>query len=242
MRLAPIAHLEERRFQERYVDRVQAGERLVHEQDVRVLEDRGDELDLLLVALREGLGPTVCVVADAEASEPLERVAAGPPARHAVERGEEDELIEDEHPRVEPSFLGHVAPGLPRPIAGRASGPGDGPGVRLQEAEDDAHRGRLAGAVGAEEPEHLAGSDRECDAIERLHIAESLPKVDDLQAHAVTPRLGSASGTTYLDSQPGPRAQPEARGTETMRPRTAAHRDLDPAIEPFVLGTRAQHG
>ena len=50
-RPALVAELEERLAQERDVDRVETGERLVHEQDRRVVEDRGDQLDLLLVAL-----------------------------------------------------------------------------------------------------------------------------------------------------------------------------------------------
>ena len=46
-----VAQLHERLAQEGEVDRVEAGERLVHEQHLRVVEDRRDELDLLLVAL-----------------------------------------------------------------------------------------------------------------------------------------------------------------------------------------------
>ena len=46
----------ERLAQEDEVDRVEPGERLVHQQDLGVVQDRGDELDLLLVALGQLLG------------------------------------------------------------------------------------------------------------------------------------------------------------------------------------------
>ena len=51
------------------------GERLVHEQDLRVVEDRRDQLDLLLVALRQLLGPALGEVRDAEPGEPVERAS-----------------------------------------------------------------------------------------------------------------------------------------------------------------------
>jgi len=50
--LATIAQLEEGTLEESDVDRVQAAERLVHEQDIGVVQHGRDELDLLLVALR----------------------------------------------------------------------------------------------------------------------------------------------------------------------------------------------
>ena len=56
-RPALVAQLEERLAQEGQVDRIEPGERLVHQQDVRVVEDGRDELDLLLVALAQLLGP-----------------------------------------------------------------------------------------------------------------------------------------------------------------------------------------
>ncbi len=66
-RPALVAQLEEGLAQEGQVDRVEPGERLVHEQHVRPMEDGRDELDLLLVALAQLLGPPFGVVGDAEA-------------------------------------------------------------------------------------------------------------------------------------------------------------------------------
>ena len=64
-RRAALAHLAERLFQERDVDRVEADERLVHDQDIGLVEDRRDQLDLLLVALRQFLGAPLLVLRDA---------------------------------------------------------------------------------------------------------------------------------------------------------------------------------
>ena len=46
-----IAELDERLAEERQVHRVETRERLIHEQDLGPVQDRGDELDLLLLAL-----------------------------------------------------------------------------------------------------------------------------------------------------------------------------------------------
>ena len=94
-----------------HVDRVEARERLVHEQDLGVVQDGGDELDLLLVALRQLLGAAVGVVRGAEAAQPVQRAAPGAVGRDAVQAGEEQELLEDPHPRVQAALLGQVAPG-----------------------------------------------------------------------------------------------------------------------------------
>ena len=53
-------------------------------------------------------------------------------------------------------------------------------GVGLQQRGQDAHGGRLAGAVGAEQAEHRAGRHAEVDAVERDHVAEGLAQA----AHA----------------------------------------------------------
>ena len=109
--------------------------------------------------------------------------ACGRLSRDAVQAGEEDELLEDLHPRVETALLGQVAERPPRQIGRRLAVPGDGARVRPQDVEHDPHRGRLAGAVRAEEAEDLARLDGEADPVEGLGLAEVLPEVGDLEAH-----------------------------------------------------------
>ncbi len=92
--LAPVAHLEEGGLEQRDIDRVEPRERLVHQDHVGVVEHGRDELDLLLVALRERLGSSVGDIADPESAEPREGVRARPAPRDVIERREEHELVE----------------------------------------------------------------------------------------------------------------------------------------------------
>ena len=109
--LALVAQLDEGILEERDVHRVEPHERLVEEQHGRVVQDRRDDLDLLLVALRELLGPALLVLRDPEAGQPMAGSFGRDPARDAVQRREEHELLEHLHPRVEAALLGQVAPG-----------------------------------------------------------------------------------------------------------------------------------
>ena len=126
-RPAAVPQLEERLAQEHHVDRVEAGERLVHQQHLRVVQDRGDELDLLLVALGQLLGPAPREVLGPEprAATPAPR-ASRDVRGHALQPGEEHELLQDPHPRVQAALLGQVAPTSSAAAGGcrsRASGP-----------------------------------------------------------------------------------------------------------------------
>ncbi len=86
-RAPAVAELEEGLAQEHHVDRVEPRERLVHEQDLRVVQHRGDELDLLLVALGQLLrrggrrGPRPGTVAARRATRDAPGRAAGPGGR-----------------------------------------------------------------------------------------------------------------------------------------------------------------
>ena len=145
----------------------------------------------------EFLGPPARVLGDVEPLQPLVDLTAGGPVVDAVQAGEEDELVEDRHPCVEAALLGQVAPRPPWQIGVRHAAPGDRPGVRLEDAEDDAHGRRLARPVRAEEAEHLAGLHAEADAIERDDATEPLAEAVDDEGHprriAVAPQCGSSA-------------------------------------------------
>ena len=59
--------------------------------------------------------------------------------------------------------------------------------VRLVEAGQDVHQGGLAGAVLAEQAEHLAAVDRDRDAVVGEHAREALGDVLELEAHGPPP-------------------------------------------------------
>ncbi len=194
-----VAELEERLAEEGDVDGIETGERLVHEQDRRVVEDRRDQLDLLLVALAELFGLALGQVGHAQAMEPGEGVAPGDVARHAVERGEEHQLIEDDHPRIQPALLGQVAPRRPWQLARVGAVPQDPAAVRGQDADRDSHRRRLAGPVRAEEAEDLAGRHLERQPVEGHDGPEGLVEVVDLETHRPRiARLGPGRARTMV--------------------------------------------
>ena len=151
------------------------------------MQDRGDELDLLLVALGELLGTPVGHLGDAEPLQPAERRLARLVRWLAVERGEVDELVEHAHPRIEPALLGQIPPGAPRDLGHGLAVPADLAVVGVEDAEADPHRGGLAGAVRAEEPEDLAARHAERQPVERERGGEPLRDVIDLEAHEAIP-------------------------------------------------------
>ena len=93
---------------------------------------------------------------------------------HAVQRREEAELLADLHLRVEAALLGEVAPGAARQRGVLGAHPGDAAGIGAEDVEHDPHRGRLAGAVRAEQPEDPARLDREARLVEGDDVTESL--------------------------------------------------------------------
>jgi hypothetical protein len=72
----PAVHLFEGFFQDRRVDRVQAAEGLIHNQDQRIVQNGSQELDLLLIALGEFFDLLVAILCDLKALKPLVQVCA----------------------------------------------------------------------------------------------------------------------------------------------------------------------
>ena len=170
------------------------------------MEDRGDELDLLLVALGELLRAAIGVLGDTEAGQPVADLLLCRLARHAVEAGEEDELVEDLHPRVEAALLGEVPERAAGQLGRGPALPGHRPGVGAEDVEGDPHRRRLAGPVGAEEAEDLARVDGEADPVEGPDLPERLLEVGDDEAHAGgVPRACVAGRGNRASVAPTPR-------------------------------------
>ena len=171
---------------------VNAGRRLVEQQQFRLLRQRPrDEHPLLLTArelgdvtvlqraqieCREGGidGPNVCRLQAREGSQP--RIAAH---RDDVAHVERERKVD---------FLGL------RDVADRARREGarlppedaHAAGIRLDQARDRLEQGGFAGAVGADDPERRPRADLERDAVEREDavVAHDDPVQLDRQAHA----------------------------------------------------------
>src|SRR5262249_16294662 len=92
----------------------------------------------------------------------------------------------DAHPRVEAALFGHVSEAKPHVAVDRLALPADLAAVRDGQAEDAAHRCRLARAVRPEEADDAARSGGERRAVEGDDGPVAFREVEDLK-HAVVP-------------------------------------------------------
>ena len=178
-------------LEDRLHQRVQAGGGLVEDQQLGVRGQRRHERDLLAVALRVGapllgrvqvealeqVGAAARIEAAAQAAQQVDRLAAGQvgPQVHVAR-----------HVGEPPVQRHAVAPGVAAQEPRLA-------GVGAQQAEQDADRRRLAGAVGAEEAVHLAGLDGQVQPVERARGTEGLDRPDTSIAVAISPQTTPAS-------------------------------------------------
>ena len=182
---------------------VDAGRRLVEEEEVGPRQERRDERELLLHPARERARE-----AAADAREPHPRKKGGRAlarlaVRDRVHPRPEEEVLVDREVLVEREALRHHAE---RP----ALLDGDRAARRREEAGDAAEERRLSGAVGADQGEELPARDGEVDAVERLHGAEAPREGLRLDHFA-----GSAAVTATSAGCPGTSGslQPPSRST-----------------------------
>ena len=143
------------------VDGIEAAEGLVHDDEFGLVQQRGDELDLLLHALGELFGLLVDGLGDLHALAPVVGTLAAVGGVEAVKLAEEDELVEDLHLLVEAALLGQIADAVEQLAREGLAEEADGAGVGHGDADHHADGAGLAGAVGAEQAEHGAGFDGE---------------------------------------------------------------------------------
>ena len=176
-RRAALALLEDEVLQEARVDGVEAGEGLVEDDEVGLVDDRRRELHLLLHALRQVAGVGLRVGGEADAFEPRVRAPRRLGLVEPANGGEERQLLGHLHLGVEAALLRQVPDPVPhRQRVARAeqldvSAVGD---VQAQAGPDG--RG-LAGAVGPEQPEDRAGRHAEVQAADRRGSREGLDQV-----------------------------------------------------------------
>jgi hypothetical protein len=78
---------------------------------------------------------------------------------------------------VEAAVFGHIADALFRVLGHGAAEDGDGAAVGFKDVEEHTDSGGLAGAVGTQEAEDLAGADLEGDIFDGLGFAEAFGDV-----------------------------------------------------------------
>src|SRR6187402_2711817 len=103
-----LAKLQESVFQQAGIDRVETAEGLVHDDKLRLVHERGDELDLLLHSLGELfslLGNGLC---DLQTFAPGLRPLCGDLFREAVQLAHEDKLVDHLHFAIEAALFRKV--------------------------------------------------------------------------------------------------------------------------------------
>ena len=164
--------------------------RLVEDDDRGARKEYPRELDELLQTDGEVSDPLARVDVEAEARQESGRTLAHRPPVDDAEaprrlRAEEDVLGDREVGRDRELLVHHADTGV-LGVAGRAklhgaAGEREPALVGKVDAREDLHEGRLAGAVLADEGVHLAGSQREVDARQCTHAAETLRDTAELK-------------------------------------------------------------
>ncbi len=150
--------------------RIDAEGRLVEQQHARLVDQGAGEAELLLHAAGERAGQPVAERREIGEGEQALAARRAFGARHSEEVGVELEILVDREVGVEPETLRHVGePGLDGlGVAHDGDAVEDGvAGARLEDPSEHAQRGGLAGAVGTDEAEELAGADLEIEAGDR---------------------------------------------------------------------------
>ena len=155
--------------------RVDAGCRLIEDQDCRLVHEGAGERQLLLHAPRQ---PVRAAGTERRQLRHVEQpVARGLIPTHTVNLREEGDVLVDRQIAVEREPLREVANvGRHRPVLldRIASEHADVSSIGPQQAARHPDRGRLPGAIGANQAEHLPRLDRERDVVHGTHLAVAL--------------------------------------------------------------------
>ena len=174
-------------------DRIDAAGRLVEEDDARLVEQRDRERQLLPPAERDRADELIGGVLEPEAREHPAGAVADVAIAQVVDAAVERDVLADGEVLVEREALAHVADvaldalGLAGDVV---SGDGRAAGGGREQTGQHPDRGGLAGAVRAEEAEHLAGADVEGDAVDGGEGAEAARQIGDVdrEVAALMPR------------------------------------------------------
>ena len=170
------------------VARVERGDRLVGEDDARLLDQGAGDGDALLLAARQGAGAVGGEAADVEELQRRERdrlVVGGPQLEQGAPFGR---VVEPAHQHVgehveavdQGELLEHHG-AVAAPVAQRralqrgdvAVLEDDAAVARLDQAVDHAQERRLAGAGAADDADHLAGGDFQVDRVDGDEVTEA---------------------------------------------------------------------
>ena len=176
-RRAPAAQVAEVVPEPGAQDRVDAGRRLVEEQQLRVVDQRRSQCEAPLHparALGELLAP---VGAQVDEVEQVLEPAAPPAQRHPVDGGDERQVAPHAQRREQHRLLGHVADPRPRrhaEVDRILAEDADRAAARRGQADQLADERGLAAAARADEADDRAPVDGQVDPVEHDLVAERL--------------------------------------------------------------------
>src|SRR6266508_4660142 len=174
---APVRELVDHGPESPAGDGIDARGRLVEEENTRLVHHRRPEGHALLPAAGQAAGDLAAAVLEAGEGEDPSLPLFAALGRHAVDAGEEVQVLDDGEVVVQGELLGHVADPLPHALRAKPAafaGQLDVPGGRLEEAAEHLDGRGLAGAVGAEETIDLTVAHLEIDARDGREAAEDL--------------------------------------------------------------------
>ena len=160
--------------------RVEPDRRLVHQQQARLVQQRARKLDPAAVAAGELRGLVVGALGEAEPCQLLLDARLGDRARNAVQAGMEQKIGGDGELEVERRLLEDDAE--PRQRRHRIARHVvahhlDAAGIGGEQAGEQLEQRRLAGAIGAEQGDELAGMGGQADAVDGADRAIGLDDV-----------------------------------------------------------------
>jgi len=199
------------------VQRIQARERLVDYQQVGFVQQRGDELGLLLHPSAQVLHLLATAAPEVQALQPRAEAPPGLSLREPLQRRQVDEHLVQALVLVQPAVLGKIAHAVARPVRPRATEHLYRARVWRKDVQHHANSGRLAGPVGAQQAEHFAGAHLERDVANGLHVAEALAHSPHAHGNHGSPSRGS---TIRANGSRGTRLRDQ--GHYTIAARTAA--------------------
>ena len=188
----------------RDAERVEPAERLVEDEQLRVVDERRAELDALLVAVRQRLELGPLRSRQAQPGEPARGRRGRVAGRHPVVLGEVAELLGDVHPRVEAALLRHVAEAEAcHPVDRLAAPERSSPLSGLARPKMQRIVVVLPAPFGPRKPTSRPGRAMKRRAVEGDDVAVALREVLDLKH-----RGGQSSGWVRSDSTGDPAGVP----------------------------------
>ena len=180
-RRAGVAQLADQPAHEVLVHGVEAAEGLIEDRQRRLVQQRGDQLHLLLVPLRQRVDAVALAAREIEALEPRTRPTLRLRLRHPAQTREVDDHRQDLGVGVQAAVLRQVtgAQRVGRTTRAAAEVEAQPSLVGREDAAQHPHDRTLARAVRPEEREHLAALHREAHAVDGGHRRVALHDVVD---------------------------------------------------------------